>query len=364
MKNIAYFPGLSALRFIAAFLVVMHHAETIRHKYGLFHLEEWALFRNGGVAVSFFFVLSGFLITYLLLREHLRTGTVQVGKFYVRRVLRIWPLYFLLVGIGLFLVPLALGILHISKPLPYPLGSALALYGLFLPFVVNAVYGHHLLEPLWSIGVEEQFYLLWAPLAKYLRPRLPLVFVVIILTKLVLLLSLIPSVGQEPSIAYKIIFMLQFEAMAIGGIAAWLVFHHGERLLRTWILTPIGQVLLLTTIVLWVWLVRDYFPVVVSIYGQYLLFAWLVVNTSVNPRTVLGFLNRPWLTRLGDVSYGIYMYHILIVFGVILVGKKWLLHASPLAGTLVWYGLISSLLLGITFISKRYFEDWFLKRKP
>lgn len=64
---------------------------------------EWlGLFRNGGHAVTFFFVLSGFLITYLLLKERERMGTIKVKKFYLKRVLRIWPLYFLLIFIGLF----------------------------------------------------------------------------------------------------------------------------------------------------------------------------------------------------------------------------------------------------------------------
>ena len=62
-KNISLFEGLNSLRFFAAFLVVMHHSETIRHKNGLPNLNGLGLFKDGGVAVTFFFVLSGFLIT-------------------------------------------------------------------------------------------------------------------------------------------------------------------------------------------------------------------------------------------------------------------------------------------------------------
>jgi len=53
-KNIGYLNGLNALRFFAAYLVVIHHAETIREKYGLFDLKEYSLFNNGGLAVNFF----------------------------------------------------------------------------------------------------------------------------------------------------------------------------------------------------------------------------------------------------------------------------------------------------------------------
>lgn len=108
-KNIAYFKGLNALRFFAASLVVLHHTATIGKKDGLFDLCDWGLFRNGANAVNFFFVLSGFLITYLLLKEHEQSGTVGIKQFYLRRVRRIWPLYFLLIIIGTLLLPLAFG---------------------------------------------------------------------------------------------------------------------------------------------------------------------------------------------------------------------------------------------------------------
>jgi len=64
-KNISLFQGLNALRFLAAFLVVMHHSETIKRKNGIENFEWLGLFKNGGNAVTFFFVLSGFLTTYL-----------------------------------------------------------------------------------------------------------------------------------------------------------------------------------------------------------------------------------------------------------------------------------------------------------
>ena len=103
-----YFSGLNALRFFAAYFVLLHHGETIRAKFGLPNFEAYSFFRNGMIAVSVFFVLSGFLITYLLLDEIQRTNDVSIKKFYSRRILRIWPLYYLLVFIGLALIPLFL----------------------------------------------------------------------------------------------------------------------------------------------------------------------------------------------------------------------------------------------------------------
>src|SRR4051812_24708306 len=112
-KSISHFKGLNTLRFFAAFLVVLHHAESLRHDHELGHLQDFGLFRNGGNAVSFFFVLSGFLITYLLLRERKEKADISVKRFYIKRVFRIWPLYFLMVIIGAIIQPFFIKWFHI-----------------------------------------------------------------------------------------------------------------------------------------------------------------------------------------------------------------------------------------------------------
>ena len=133
-QTIRYFKGLNALRFFAAFLVVLHHAEQIRLKYGMFNLKQLSLFNNGGIAVTFFFVLSGFLITYLLLKEQAYTSSISIGKFYTRRVLRIWPLYFLLVIIGTVFIPFILKIVDFNYEMPYDFKNVILYYVFFLPF--------------------------------------------------------------------------------------------------------------------------------------------------------------------------------------------------------------------------------------
>ena len=102
-----YFSGLNGLRFFAALAVIITHIELIKEQMefpGL-HSKNKIVFELGGLGVVFFFVLSGFLITYLLLKEKEQTGTINVKKFYLRRILRIWPLYFLIVALGFFVLP-------------------------------------------------------------------------------------------------------------------------------------------------------------------------------------------------------------------------------------------------------------------
>ncbi len=111
-----YFGGLNGLRFFAATAVIFHHVE----QYKLWALRDRPWYHSvfggdsvtsiffealGHKAVSLFFVLSGFLITYLLLAEAQKTNTVNLRKFYMRRILRIWPVYYLVIALTFFVMP-------------------------------------------------------------------------------------------------------------------------------------------------------------------------------------------------------------------------------------------------------------------
>src|ERR671912_1560048 len=105
MKSTLFLPGLNGIRFIAAFLVILDHLELYKSYFGFktFWPNTYSS-HLGSLGVTIFFVLSGFLITYLLLQERTTTG-ISIRNFYTRRILRIWPLYYLLIFISFFLVP-------------------------------------------------------------------------------------------------------------------------------------------------------------------------------------------------------------------------------------------------------------------
>ena len=102
-----YFPNLNGLRFIAAFLVIIHHIEQIKSFLKIDNYLEVIPFVGiiGKLGVVLFFVLSGFLITYLLLAEEQKYKKISIKKFYIRRILRIWPLYFLIILLSLLILP-------------------------------------------------------------------------------------------------------------------------------------------------------------------------------------------------------------------------------------------------------------------
>jgi peptidoglycan/LPS O-acetylase OafA/YrhL len=384
-----HFTGLNALRFFAAYLVVLHHGETVRHKYGLPNFENYSFFRNGGLAVSFFFVLSGFLITYLLLTEIERTGDVSLRKFYMRRVLRIFPLYYLLVFIGLIAIPLLLHFIHYPNTQPYDTATGGVLFLFFLSFVVNAAFGSHLLEPLWSIGVEEYFYLIWAPLFKKFKPAITpnpanlrdlervIIGMIVFKSLLILFFHFFPSENSVFNIIKDVLLSLKFELMAIGGLGALAVYKDRVAVEKAFYFTPIFQVLMLSLLFIRLFF-HNYcvnnttlmgttyrffvFTPVISVFTEGVLFLWLLLNVSVNPRAFFK-LQNPLLDRLGEMSYGIYMYQMLVIFAVVLVFKKIMLQMTPSVSSVFFYLVVTVSVILVASLSKRFFEDRFLALK-
>jgi peptidoglycan/LPS O-acetylase OafA/YrhL len=374
-QRISHFEGLNGLRFIAAFLVVMHHSETIRKKYGLLHLEDFTLFRNGFNAVSFFFVLSGFLITYLLLKERKQTSSISIRHFYVRRILRIWPLYFLLVIIGTLLVPFLINVVGYNYQFPYTFGQVWFYFLFFMPFMVNILFGHHIIEPLWSIGVEELFYMFWAPFSKYTQNKyLFFIFAVIVIKVVLSILCL--TILKDNIVLCRCVSMLQFEAMAIGALGAYWVFNRTEEISVNFLFSKPFQILVLAMLIAKLgfnsFLSTNSFTMGVynSIFNVpdfstillYCLFLWIVINVALNNRRLFGLENKA-MDTLGDISYGIYMYHMLLIFAFILAGKQFLSGFNIYVASLIYYPIIGSAVIIVSYFSKKYMEDKFLDLK-
>lgn len=374
MAQNVYFSGLNGLRFFAAFLVVVTHSESIRAKLGFFNISAWSVSRNGGLAVQFFFVLSGFLISYLLFQEKQNTNDINVRHFYLRRIVRIWPLYYLLAITGLFLLPyIILPLIHHSFTPEYPLLPASALILLLLPNLANSFWETNHLHSLWSIGVEEQFYLVWAPLVKYFKRFFLVICFSIIFMKIGVyywMCENMPDTWQT-----RFIGSLQFECMAIGGLGAYWLFHGGKMignplfrpLMQVFVLGLIGS-LVFASIELdqnsawWSQMWRLFFRSPLYTICSNLLFVYLILNVSQNPLRIFD-TNTRLLHFLGEISYGIYMFHPLVVhFVILLFGKKLAILPDWLFLTTM-YGLTMSALILVSYLSYNYFEKPILKLK-
>jgi peptidoglycan/LPS O-acetylase OafA/YrhL len=163
-----YRPELDGLRFFAFLAVYVHHTATFGTQGTHHNLPDWlgnalgSIGESGAFGVDFFFVLSAYLVTELLLRERDLRGAVDVRAFYVRRMLRIWPLYFVYL-----LVARALAYVVPGERLPWLHVLAYALFSGNWAYTLAPV--PTVAGPLWSVSVEEQFYILW-PLAMRRAP--------------------------------------------------------------------------------------------------------------------------------------------------------------------------------------------------
>ncbi len=375
-KSISHFRGLNSLRFFAAFLVVLHHAESLRKDHELpHHLKDFGLFNNGTHAVSFFFVLSGFLITYLLLRERGEKQEISVKRFYLKRVFRIWPLYFLMVIIGAIIQPFFIDWFNIPYEMPYTIGETWYYFIFFVPGMVNHFFGSNLLEPLWSIGVEEVFYLIWAPLFKWIKKHVLALLLSVIAIKFILVgISMNYAFFSNPKLNSTIAYIIrihQFESMAIGGLGAYIVYHYGAKVAQSILYSIPFQIvlygLLLTFIFFgsnihfgfWTWIFET--PVVSSIITGGL-FLYLILGVSIAEKNLFR-LEIKWLSYLGEISYGIYMFHLLILSQIIELLKGFVAGKGMFLETLFYYGVSIPVILGVCILSKKTLEAYFERKK-
>jgi len=378
-KSKFYFKGLNGLRFFAAFLVLIYHLEQIRIKYELPNLSSYSFFNNGDIAVEFFFVLSGFLITYLLLEEHNFTGKISIKDFYVRRILRIWPLYYIILFIGLLLIPIAMKILGIEYSFPFPLGQASTLFILFLPNLVFSIWPSNFLIPLWSIGVEEQFYAIWAPLVKLFYKYIIYLFVAIILLRFCFYgyyFNYDKSIESTYSVFLKWINTLKFESMSIGGMGAYIFYKKADKLRTSIVFDKKIQVLLFMILGLRIFFhisldegnqlynitYRLIFEGWYSTIFSSVLFLWLILNVSINPKSLIN-TEFKILNFLGNISYGIYMYHGIVILILMILIKGRLKNFSLFTSTFIVYVLAVGLTILISHLSYKYIESLFLKLK-
>jgi len=359
-----HFPGLDSLRFLAAFFVVLDHIPMNQGSAGLPSPRYGALFFRGEPAVAFFFTLSGFLITYLLLEERRRTGEIRVGSFYLRRACRIWPLYFLIVALGLTFYNVVLPRLGFHYPVEYDPRVAVLFYVLFLPNVMNGLYRvGGILNPLWSIGIEEQFYLFWAPALRRLRDALPgFCWALLSASFAVFCLNHFRVFGGGS--VQMIVGQLRFHFMAAGALCAWMLHRRRERLLSLPPFTSRALQLVFLALLLeyylaglipWGWLLEEALQIV--------LYSWLIVTVAANPRNVVRVSN-PALEYLGTISYGLYMWHMVAVYGTSALFRAtswWRGHLALYC--IAYYGIALAATVLISHFSYRWLERPFLRLK-
>jgi peptidoglycan/LPS O-acetylase OafA/YrhL len=334
-----YFKHLDGVRAIAVLMVVVHH----------WYEKPSYLHLGGALGVGMFFVLSGFLISNILLKQQIAFQSGMSGirarilkTFYIRRTLRIFPIYYLYVG-----VLVLFGIGQAREIWPWLFGYA---YNLLLFFTNNWHSGY--VEHLWSLAIEEQYYLVWPVLLLSCPPRYNhyLIAGFILLgmgTKAMLYLN-------APATQFSKFPVCQFDAFGLGSALA-LAWQKNIRI-------PYAGFLM------WAfWICSLLVPLKIvhfhglSFAGQVLplyytgctLFIYLAAKGIGGP--LRPFFDNSFVVYLGKISYGIYLYHLFVPDFV-----KWCFYKTDLSlpSTEVLWVLYSLLTLGICSLS------WYLIEQP
>ena len=368
-----FFPNLDGLRFLCFFAVFLHHCYLTLFSYtreswpGFFSAQSF-LFEYGTLGVNFFFVLSGFLITFLLLKEREITGTIHIGNFYVRRILRIWPLYFLCLFIGFVLFPLMKNMggeaIHESaNPWYYIFLAGNFDYMNTWPERPDAI----LLSVLWSVCVEEQFYLTWPIILKFTPLRYyKYIFLAIILFSLGFRAFYTGGTEADHAVRYFHTFSLIGD-MALGGLLAYYVSFPNK--FQTFV-SNLGWpgVLAIYAGAIGFSLFKEHIfsygiPVIFERLVIGFFFGMIILEQNYARGSIFKLGRSRLLSRLGIYTYGMYCLHLLGMYAAVLVVLKmgWPQNSIWVAIGSALLALILSILISLA--SFHFFEKWFLKLK-
>lgn len=348
-----YFPGLNGLRAISAIAVIVSH---ITLNLGIFNLNPYIFgsYIDGnprgtdlaGQGVSIFFVLSGFLITYLLQVEK-EVHQINIRKFYLRRIFRIWPLYYL------YLILVIITIIIFEFDLNFKILFLYIFYAANIPYIIEKTLPF--LAHYWSLGVEEQFYLFWPWVNKKINvivwPILILIFV--LLGSKIILHLFFPN-----SLLESVIHISRFHCMLMGALGATLYKNQNKLLLQL-------ADNKLTQLICWViifFVAINKFHLASFIDTEIVSFVALLLiigQIRINNRIIN--LETPILDFLGKISYGIYVIHPLIIFFVSKIMNQFTM--DNLIKYILVYLSVITLTIILSYLSFSFFETYFLNIK-
>lgn len=360
--NIKYFKELNSLRFLGFLGIFFGHIffsqnlEIINH-----NLYYWIFSYGkilGFISLDSFFVLSSFLITWKALEEFHISGIFKFKHFLIRRSLRIWPLYFLIVFLGFFIE-------YSSAYFNEEVTNLPSIWSFFL-FILNydiIINGYEFLffmVFLWSISVEEQFYIFWAFVLKWFQKQLHLIAILLIVF----------------SLAFRFYFLkdhlnLNFNTIStlgnfgIGAIIALAAFQ------KNYLFNAVKKLSKINIIVIYLFMISiflitpilmgyDFFIIIQRLIFS-IFFSFIILEQSFCQQSLFKLSRIKIFNFFGKLSYGLYCYH-GIVITIILYSRN--NFNDSLFNSLFLFPMITfSITLAISYLSYQYYESRFLKLK-
>lgn len=345
-------PNLDASRFLAFIPVFLSHVfistNTNLQNTSWFMYLKSAL-DKGLLGLDYFFVLSAFIITWLALQERQKQGDFFSLAFFLRRILRTWPIYFLIVFLGFTL-----------KMLYDPIIHSLPEWQWWISFSVNFFIADHgfnflfFMVVLWSIAIEEQFYFIWGFIMDAPAIFLPLASILLIVLSLIFRCNALDDNN-----------MLYFHSLSVGGnfgvgaLLAWFSFHNPEKILPSGLI-KFSYFILAIFILGYGFIFSNPVMIVFERLFFSLLFAVLIHDWafSRNPLTRPGKIQ--WLNQLGKISLGLYLFHAVVITVFSYYNYRFDWSENALQVLLINPVIILGLTIFLAALSFKYFESPFL----
>ncbi len=305
----------------------------------------FALTITGGIGVHIFFTISGFLITFLMLKEESETGKFNLGFFYVRRILRIWPLYYVVMVLGLYILPHVNNAFHDS-------GNELMNMTFLNNFAMRVSASN--INIAWSVAIEEQFYLIWPLLFIFFRNKKLLSFVCITLFAI----STFYTLDFQDTYADT---MANLRYLMMGCLGAIFYYKHKPSISTSYLMEAKSFYFIL--------ILGIFLTVAKDFYGPYyyfslvllpLFYLYLVVfsvekSTENDPQSIF--------SRLGKYTYGMYMYHPIVLIFTGIFFKSVGINYTIGAWKFIFPLLSLVFTIGLSILSYEFFEKHILRFK-
>jgi peptidoglycan/LPS O-acetylase OafA/YrhL len=352
-----YFGNLDAIRFLAFVLVFFEHM-VLTSKSEIKNSSVYTFYQThfnlASVGVGYFIVLSGFLITWIILEEYRHTSAFNLPYFWLRRCLRIWPLYFLMIVLGNILIVVARHFynnpVHDMPPIAY-----------LLTFTSNFYMSNHgteflfFIAFLWSIGMEEQFYTLWGIVLKFGKRFFTAICILFILISLV----------------FRVIYIhdnsnLYFNSLnwignfAMGSLLAnfamkgGAIFEKFKKLPKAVIASI--YLLFILNLIFYTSIYSSVFMTILERFIGSIFFVFFLFEQAFCENRLFTLGNMPKLSYLGKISYGLFCYHglVILLFTRLIDHFGWLnnTYSVFLINPLITFALT----VLISAISYEYFE--------
>jgi peptidoglycan/LPS O-acetylase OafA/YrhL len=345
--QLKYYKNLDGVRAIAALMVMFFHffrSITPSSKIMILLTEVSSVGQTG---VTLFFVLSGFLITRILIRTKQSEGFFK--NFYIRRTLRIFPLYYLFLILWYVIAPLFLVMESASSHQQF--FYVTYLQGFARTFDWNSVGPHHF----WSLAVEEHFYLFW-PLIVYITSNKNLKYVI---SGIVLFAIIMRGFLLKEGYSVFLFTFTRIDSLAIGALLALMELKNFFRIENSGKFLILFAGMIVTTILIWILFSgegNNYIQNSRYILLSFTYFAGIGYALSIKKNHVINkILKTSFLNYTGKISYGLYVFHPLVyLFCVQYITTENILLDFVIRFTLSY---------AIAALSYHYFESAFLRLK-